>query len=123
MREMIVSAALFGLCVSTPSEADMTYPVVPYVIGFGYEVKGGFIKTDGTIGQINATHILDYSIVVDGPLPYTFLPANPISAITFTPNSLGVGLTATPLSLSLIDLDGLNGAPEIQIRGERQYLD
>lgn len=41
-----------------------------------YRLAGGYITTDGTIGELGVDNILDYRVEIGGPVPYV-LSANP----------------------------------------------
>lgn len=70
-------AALIVADSSLAMAAPITYQIVPYTVSDGSRIDDGFIKTDGTLGAINFSHIIDYRIEVTGPAAYVFTPSFP----------------------------------------------
>ncbi len=62
------------------SQADTVYSIEPYSLSNGYEIVGGSITTDGTTGrgqsEFQASNIVDYEVIVTGPINLTFSPSN-----------------------------------------------
>lgn len=83
MKLQVFIAAIAFACVSALCtqrlDADTIYDIAPYTLSNGYEIVGGSITTDGTTGrgqtEFVRTNILDYEIIVTGPINFTFTPA------------------------------------------------
>ena len=58
-----------AVCRPVKSSATI-YNIAPYTLDNGYSIDGGFIETNGTIGNLAEADILDYEIIVDGAFPY-----------------------------------------------------
>lgn len=99
-------SVVFVLSLAFPSVAladNITYLVEPYLFpGFNpnlYSIDGGFITTNGTLGELAVSDILDYEFVVSGPLPYTFRPTSPAASLS----THGVTATLSRVFLPIID--------------------
>jgi hypothetical protein len=75
LQQAIAFALLSGL--QSGAVADMIYFVEPVTLADDYSVTGGFIVTNGTLGSLADSDILNYEFVVTGPQAYTFSPVNP----------------------------------------------
>lgn len=60
---------------------NITYLAFPVSLHDGYTIEGGYITTNGTIGQLEAADIVDYEVSVGGKLPYVFSPSNPAADV------------------------------------------
>lgn len=73
---MIVIPSFVGQSV----KADTVYSITPYTLSSGFQITGGSITTDDTVGRgqtdFFASNIIDYEVVVSGPLNFTFTPSN-----------------------------------------------
>jgi|GEM_PF-6582023 len=99
-RFVSIAFLIIGFGVSA-SRADIVYFVSPETLSSGYSMSG-FIKTNGTLGDLAPADILDYEInVTGGSIPYQFTPMNPGASI-----SIGFGgvLLADPSLLVNVDL-------------------
>ncbi len=101
---VLASPAILTISVTCPTAAfagNITYIIEPVSLSGFYTVTGGFITTNGTLGPLSPTDILDYEFQVSGLVGYVFNPGNPASAI----NIQGT-VTATPSQIELpIDSD------------------
>ena len=102
-RSTLPICFLFALVVANLSATGQgtTYEMLPVILSNGYEATGGFITTDGTTGQIFDTNIIDYEVVVTGPVPYTFSPSNPKAILQGGGN--GFDATETDLTLPFVN--------------------
>ncbi len=84
MRLLVLSLSAWCLIIEHISATPLTYELGPITL-VSYEglphveehVVTGTITTNGTIGRLNSTDFVDWSISVEGPRPYTFQPSNP----------------------------------------------
>lgn len=93
-RSVTFLGVFLAMSLVTSNAHAIRYNVEPYVLPRDYAISGGFIETDGTIGQLGVDNITDVSIVVIGPRSHTFGFA------------LGLaGMTASELELVLEPVD------------------
>ncbi|MCA9037124.1 MAG: hypothetical protein KDA91_18435 [Planctomycetaceae bacterium] len=95
----ISQAVFFLVLFLTPRvDADIIYQVVPYS-GFapGYGLESGFITTDGTIGQVDASHIVAFEFRFHTP-SNNYVVDSTNHALVYFDNS-DAELVATPTSL------------------------
>lgn len=59
----------------------LTYQIHPVVYDNGYELTGGTITTDGTLGLILPENIVAYSATITGPNPHMFNSSSSTSGI------------------------------------------
>lgn len=109
-----LTVLLISMAISCPSVvlAQITYNIEQYTLSNGYEITGGFITTNGTIGSLIDTDITAYEIVVSGDVPYIFSSVNlpPLS------HSISGNVIATPLEIIVpIDTDPSGNNDEFKI--------
>ena len=106
---------LLASLAASSAFGSIVYQVEPFTLSDGYAVAGGTITTDGTLGILSASSILDYEISVTGLVPHVFSFSNPNARVgIITPNTTNQGRTiasATEISLPA-PLDPAN-MPEI----------
>jgi hypothetical protein len=101
----LLSIILLALCAFTAKAAPLTYDVFrslspqPYSFG-GFSAAGsliGTITTDGTIGQLQSSNIIDFSLLLSVPSApdVTMTPINSTFAIQTTAIGLPSFLSAT----------------------------
>ena len=91
----IITSSLFFPYVACA--VDTTYLVEQVPLDNGYSIDSEFITTNGTLGQLAPSNIVDYEFQVSGPtFPYTFTPLNPGANLEIR----GV-ITATPTEILL----------------------
>lgn len=106
-RILLPICFLFICLTLSPAFGTIIYQVSPIAINNGYAVAGGTITTDGTIGFLTASSILEYEIHVTGPVPHTFSSSKVGSAVSvLTPDPSfpfrdGVSVSATEISLAV----------------------
>jgi hypothetical protein len=84
MRFIVQSLSVCCLLVTCSSAASLSYELGPITL-VSYpdlphveeHVVTGTITTNGTIGRLNSTDFVSWSISVDGSRPYMFHPGNP----------------------------------------------
>lgn len=73
MLKVFRALLVCGILLSGCQEAvALTYRIHPLVYNNGYELTGGTITTDGTLGKIQPENIVSYTATVTGPISYTF---------------------------------------------------
>lgn len=72
----------------------LTYKIHPLVYHNGYELTGGTITTDGTLGRILPGNIVSYTASVTGPYSFTFDSSSSSSLIALVGN-----IEATPTEI------------------------
>ena len=78
----LLGAAAATLALPTISNGAV-YQVEPVIISEGFSIDGGFIETDGTLGPLAASNILDYEFRTSIPgYPYVFTPDTPRASLT-----------------------------------------
>lgn len=102
------------------ASADTIYNVVPYQLSDGYEIVGGTITTDDTVGDAQVdffrANIIDYEIIVTGPINLTFSPNN-FAADIF---SLDAGVVVTPTEI-YVEAQAVGDFAELRFRA-REFL-
>ena len=77
MKRLAVLSVLVFAEFSTNSIAlALTYDVNPVTLSNNYSVSGGYIRTNGTLGLLSASDILDYRLEIIGEIPFVFEPTN-----------------------------------------------
>jgi hypothetical protein len=110
----LLAVVALGFTTSSLAE-NRTYQVNPVKLAKGYAVSGGHITTDGTLGPLAVSNILDFAFEVTGPHSYTFSLASPASVAV----EIGGQLSATTEQLVLPpDLD-----PSREVNYLRVYVD
>lgn len=71
IREALVFLIIANSLV-TSAYSDITYHVLPVALSNGYEITGGTITTNGTIGLPSESDFKGFSITVAGPVATTF---------------------------------------------------
>ena len=97
----IVGACLLVMTFALPGWST-TYKVLPRSLSNGYSVAGGFITTNGTLGALSPSDIVDYEFNVAGiRFPFDLNPANPFPNLRINGQVI-----ATPTEIVLpIDTD------------------
>ena len=93
-------------CPSDASAGDITYFVEPVTLsdGDGYTIDGGWITTNGTLGPLSASDILDYEVTVaGGAFPFVFRPREPYSDVR-----LRGTVSATRVVIEVLHTNGNN---------------
>lgn len=109
MRTTILGAILVSLCLNIHASAEpIKYQITPLTLADGYELTGGFLETDGTLGLLDSSNITDFSATISGPVPYTFS-----SSIDGTTVSVVGELRADSSSLWIEEDTGSGGSLEI----------
>jgi len=103
MRLLVCVVTALSFSLASTVRADIVYTVAPVALSGGYNVSG-FIETDGTLGVLSPTDVLDYQIDVSGgALPFTFLPTQPGALLLLDGGGDESGLIATESALTLVD--------------------
>ncbi|QEG23138.1 hypothetical protein [Mariniblastus fucicola] len=101
---------------SHPVSADTVYNIAPYSMSNGYEIVGGSITTDDTVGQGQTdffnSNIVDYEVIVTGPINLTFTPSNRSASIF----SVDSGLMVTDTGIWLEPSDSSSHQLRIEAR-------
>ena len=95
MKLQILLFLFFLLLSNIAQSANITYSVETIQLEGGYSIAGGHITTNGKIGTLSETDVLDYKFDVTGPIPYVFLPTNPLADLSI----LGAEATANEIVL------------------------
>lgn len=66
--------AIGGGMLCAEKTTAKNYFIQPVALENGFTIAGGFIETNGTIGPLVATDIIDYEVQLAGPLPVLFYP-------------------------------------------------
>ncbi len=106
LRPALAGAAFVCLVqLASTCEGSYIFTVNQVDLGDGYLLSGGFIETDIDSGNLTPADILDYQIVVTGPVPFTFSPTNPDPAIyvdetvSVTPEEIVVPINSQTLGV------------------------
>lgn len=91
----LVIALLSTFVCGSAGVSATTYHIEPVSLSDGFEITGGVIVTDGTIGQLTSSSITDYQVAISGPVSMAFSPSDPDA------NILGFLVIATPNELLL----------------------
>lgn len=103
------AACIFSLCQAAGAQ-NIRYQIEPRILGDGYEITGGFIETDGTLGTLEPNNILSYAASVIGPVPYEFSSANQGAMVKFIgdiladASNLTVSEDTDPASDSVVEI-------------------
>lgn len=89
---IVVTLILLAPITAIARAANITYSVAAVVMSAGYSIQGGYITTNGALGTLSMTDIVDYQFVVNGLYPFVFSASS-----GFSPSlQLGGDLVATP---------------------------
>ena len=109
-RPIAVPALAFALVVCDQAAtfaANVTYLIEPVTLNHEFAIDGGSITTNGTLGPLSSSDILDYEVRVSGPYPYVFRPSNPSKAVIVSgvldASSATLELPEVPEAGSLLD--------------------
>ena len=80
------------------------YELAPLVLADGYELTGGFIETNGKIGDLSPSDITSFSATMDGPIPYVFSSTIPGTNVSI---SGSIVATADTIFMGLDDGNGV----------------
>lgn len=79
-------ATILAFSLAAPAnsklDADIIYEINPVILSNGFEISGGHITTDGSIGDdFGSASILDYEINITGTFDFTFSPSSRLARI------------------------------------------
>lgn len=90
----------------------VVYQIEPSLFNFGgepeHQLTSGYIQTDGSIGQLTSSSILDYELHVEGLYPFSFRASDPTASL----HQLG-DLVATPTHIVIPAIQASNGRNEL----------
>lgn len=121
LQAMAIVATWF---LASSSQGDnLTYPVNPVNLSNGYAVSGGFITTDGTLGPLAVSNILDFEFVVSGPYPYTFTHSSPVAVDVFIEGQVEASSKEIFLPPDLLDPIGVRNRLSVfvDLDGDKAY--
>jgi len=96
MKLLRMVSSLIVVASACSQAFSLTYNIKPVALSEGYSIAGGHITTDGTLGLLGESNILDYRVEVDGSFPFVFHTANNDGAARIT----GI-VEASPTSISV----------------------
>jgi hypothetical protein len=77
-RHLGHSLLIVTISITCPAAAfaeSVIYRIEQVSLSGGYAIDGGFITTNGVLGQLSASDILDYEVHISGPLSFVFRPS------------------------------------------------
>lgn len=98
----LASGCLFCLCMLVPADRAraLTYDITPVNLASSGVTFTGTVTTDGSLGPITDSNLVDWSIDVSGPVNFTITPAN--SALNATVFSM-VSASTTEIQVAFPD--------------------